>query len=147
MCPRASTYRQRRRFRKYSLIIFNMAVCFVLKTTFVSTSMQPFWITSSSSMALQPGVGQSLLLLAFHPVGFLVGKCAFCSEWPALWPHKFLLDPDETARAIWQAVRRLGWEMAAWFLLTDTTSFLDNIKLNSWPLALTCNLRLLVNNN
>jgi hypothetical protein len=31
-------------------------------------------------MALQPGVGQSLLLLGFHPEGFLVGKCAFCSE-------------------------------------------------------------------
>jgi hypothetical protein len=36
--------------------------------------------SSSSSMALQPGVGQSLLLLGFHPEGFLVGKCAFCSE-------------------------------------------------------------------
>jgi hypothetical protein len=36
--------------------------------------------SSSSSMALQPGVGQSLLLLGFHPKGFLVGKCAFCSE-------------------------------------------------------------------
>jgi hypothetical protein len=34
-------------------------------------------------MALQPGLGQSLLLLGFHPEGFLVGKCAFCSEWPA----------------------------------------------------------------
>jgi hypothetical protein len=49
----------------------------------------------------------------FIPNVFLVGKCAFCSEWPAQWPHKFLLNPDETARAIWQAVRRLGWEMAA----------------------------------
>jgi hypothetical protein len=36
--------------------------------------------SSSSSMALQPGVGQRLLLLGFHPEGFLVGKCAFCSE-------------------------------------------------------------------
>jgi hypothetical protein len=44
----------------------------------------------SSSMALQPEV-------------FLVGKCAFCSEWPVHWPHKFLLNPDETARAIWQS--------------------------------------------
>jgi hypothetical protein len=79
-------------------------------------------------MALQPGVGQSLLLLGFHPKGFLVGKCAFCSEWPAHWPHKFLLDPDETARAIWQAVRRLGWEMAAWILLTDTTSSILNLR-------------------
>jgi hypothetical protein len=78
--------------------------------------------SSSSSMALQPEVGESLLLLGFHPESFLVGKCAFCSDWPAHWPHKFLLDPDETARAIWQAVRRLGWEMPAWILLTDTTS-------------------------
>jgi hypothetical protein len=74
--------------------------------------------SSSSSMALQPGVG-------FHPEGFLVGKCGFCSEWPAHWP----LDPDETARAIWQAVRRLGWEMAAWILLTDTTSSIHAVNL------------------
>jgi hypothetical protein len=43
--------------------------------------LSPIHLTSpSSSMALQPDVGQSLLLLGFHPVGFLVGKCAFCSE-------------------------------------------------------------------
>jgi hypothetical protein len=73
-------------------------------------------------MALQPEVGQSLLLFwDFIPKVFLVGKCAFCSEWPAHWPHKFWLNPDETARAIWQAVRRLRWEMAAWILLTDVT--------------------------
>jgi hypothetical protein len=80
-------------------------------------------------MALQPGVGQSLLLLGFHPEGFLVGKCAFCSEWPAHWPHKFLLNPDETARAIWQAVRRLGWEMATWNLLTDITGSIHAVNL------------------
>ena len=37
-------------------------------------------LSSSSSMELQPGVDQSLLLLGFHPAEFLVGKCAFCSE-------------------------------------------------------------------
>jgi hypothetical protein len=36
--------------------------------------------SSSASMALQHGVGQSLLLLGFHPEGFLVSECAFCSE-------------------------------------------------------------------
>jgi hypothetical protein len=36
-----------------------------------------FRLASSSSMALQPGVGQSLLLLGFHPEGFLVGKCVW----------------------------------------------------------------------
>jgi hypothetical protein len=30
-----------------------------------------------------------------------------------------LLNPDVTARAIWQAVRRLGWEMAAEFYLRN----------------------------
>jgi hypothetical protein len=38
-------------------------------------------------------VGQSLLLFwNFIPKVFLVGKCAFCSEWPDHSPHKFLPD-------------------------------------------------------
>jgi hypothetical protein len=38
------------------------------------------------------------------------------------------LNPDVTARAIWQAVRRLGWEMAALILLTSTTGSIHACK-------------------
>jgi hypothetical protein len=83
-------------------------------THFLNQQMHTFyWLSSSSSRAS--------FFLGLHPEGFLVGKCAFCSKGPAHCPHFFLLDPDETARAIWQAVRRLGWDMAALNFTADTT--------------------------
>ena len=41
------------------------------------------------------------------------------SWWLGNWPRCCSIDPDVTARAIWQAVRRLGWEMAAEFCLRN----------------------------
>jgi hypothetical protein len=85
----------------------------------IVNNIKYIWYTSSSSSS---SIGVTARRGPEPPEGFLVGKCAFCSEWPAHWPHKFLINPDVTARAIWQAVRRFGWEMDAWILLTDITS-------------------------
>jgi hypothetical protein len=62
------------------------------------------------TMARQPYMGLGLLFPR------LQGLCAFAAVRDRLTGRVFQLDPDVTARAIWQSVRRLGWEMAAWIL-------------------------------
>jgi hypothetical protein len=66
-------------------------------------------------MAQQPYMGPGLLFpkLLSRAVG----------DWPT-GPATVSIDPDVTARAIWQAVRRLGWEMEALNLAYQTFLFM-----------------------
>jgi hypothetical protein len=64
-------------------------------------------------MAQQPYMGLGLLFPRLRG-----------SWWLANWPRCCSIDPDVTARAIWQAVRRLGWEMEALNLAYATFLFI-----------------------
>jgi hypothetical protein len=55
-------------------------------------------------MAQQPYMGSGLLL---PPLSEVTKSCAFVAV------GDDSIDPDVYARATWQAVRRLGWEMEA----------------------------------
>jgi hypothetical protein len=65
-------------------------------------------------MAQQPYMGSGLLVPPFSEV----------TKWLANWPRYYSIDPDVSARAIWQAVRRLGWEMEALNLAYVIFSFM-----------------------
>jgi hypothetical protein len=62
-------------------------------------------------MAQQPYMGLGLLFPKLR------GLCAFAAVRDRLTGRAILLNPDVTTRAIWQSVRRLGWEMASEFCL------------------------------
>jgi hypothetical protein len=66
-------------------------------------------------MAQQPYMGSGLLL---PPLFEVTKSCAFVAvgDWPT-GRATVSIDTDVPARAIWQAVRRLEWEMEAIWLM------------------------------
>jgi hypothetical protein len=78
-------------------------------------------------MAQQPYMGSGLLL---PPLSEVTKSCAFVAVSDQPTGRAVRLNPDVSARAIWQAVRRLGWEMKALNLAYVTFLFIACYSVN-----------------
>jgi hypothetical protein len=106
---------------QYFLILLRTASLFLDSTYFCWTSVASLTILCTRCcrcyqryISNNNNHGSTALYGLGPPLSEVTMSLCICSSEGPAHCRAFRLDPDVTARWLWQSVRRLGWEMAAW---------------------------------